>query len=181
MQDQPRRNCKIPSAHSQNVCFLIFFSTTDFLCRWAYDAIIHSHSQVFIIPCALTVKPPASLFCLVIEFYPTVYKTRNINQRLHHQPKSKNTQFSWPWTTVGSKFYCGVKQPFQLDCNVVFYIFITGMPLLIFRAELTSEELHEWYICLAFTHFLSFLYTHRHSAYIMTMHIHDLYSCYHIH
>lgn len=69
-----------------NVCLGIFPNRFPLLCmlRWAYDAIIHSHSQVFIILRALTVKPPALLFCLVIQFCPTVYKTRNINQRPRH-------------------------------------------------------------------------------------------------
>lgn len=102
------------------ICFSLFIyffhPTTDFpppcMSRWASDAIIHGHSQVFIILCALTVKPPALPFCLVIQSHPTVYKTRNINQRLHHpanaekwkhpttNPAGKknptNTQFRWP-------------------------------------------------------------------------------------
>lgn len=65
--------------------------------RWAYDAIIHSHSQVFIILRALTVKPSPLLFCLVIPFHPTVYKIRNINQRLQHPANTgKWKQLSQP-------------------------------------------------------------------------------------
>lgn len=103
--------------------------------RWACDVIIHSHSQVFIILCALTVKPPALLFCLVIHFYPTVYKTRNINQRLHHPANTEKwKQLSQPIIqkahgpddagslTVWSYFYHGMKRPFNWAWNVLFVL-----------------------------------------------------------
>lgn len=64
-----------------------FPTTTDFpppcMSRWTYDAIIHGHSQVFIIRRALTVKPPGAAFLSrhPVPSYSTVHKMRNINQR----------------------------------------------------------------------------------------------------
>lgn len=140
---QTQENCKnseIPFICSQNICFTclgIFPNRFPRLCmsRWACDAIIHSHSQVFIILCALTVKPPALLFCLVIQFYPTVYKARNINQRLHHPANTEKwKQLSQPIIqkahssddaerlTVWSYFYHGMKRPFNWAWNVLFVL-----------------------------------------------------------
>lgn len=166
------------------MCVSLFFFYNGFpMCmpRWAYDAIIHSHSQVFKIPCALTVKPPAPLFCLVIEFYPTVYKTRNINQRLRHQPTVTDESISklenpkthssadpgWLWGANSTVAWNSLSTG-----TVVFYIF--RYALVNFPSRVNIRRI-AWVVYLPsidpFTVFLV------HSACIVTMHIHDLYSC----